>query len=216
MTELTLVEPEFSTVNPLGIETPGVEFTPTGLQLPDALPEQDWAEIGRKLLRSDQIMQWWIGDWAIFGAGDERQTGWRKHGALKQFCEANGLLDRYGDVRTKAWVSASVHLSLRRTNVDYSFFREIAPLKPKEQIKWLKKAETEEMSVGELRAQIRLSKGEANAAVADGPKMGFIEKGLDEFVSWWRGRPAGFWTEDRKAYWRQALRPIVEIWEGLA
>lgn len=185
---------------------PGVEFSPLELRLPENLPEQEWVSIGQRLLRYERISQWWIGDWAAFGE--------RKYGALKEFCELNGY--NYGTVRNKSWVSGSIHLTLRRDNIEPAFFQEISPFKPVDQKKWLKRIESEKLSVGDLRAQIRLSKGEANAAVSDGPKMGFIERGLDEFISWWRGRPTEFWTPERKAYWRQALKPIVEIWEGLS
>ncbi len=190
----------------------GAQFTPLELRLPETLSEQSWADIGRKLLRTDHVMQWWIGDWAAFGAGNTDKDGWRKKGALKEFCEANGF--DYGYARNKAWVSRSVHLSLRRDSLPPAYFQEVAPLKPKDQAKWLNKAET--MSVSDIRREIRRSSAVEVGFVSDGPEIKMGSKLIDDALRWLRDKSPDFWTFERKAAWRALLQPIVTFWEGLA
>src|SRR5580765_568033 len=193
----------------------GARFNPLNLELPDDLSEQDWADIGRRLLRSEQVIQWWIGGWAACGSGDENQTGWRKHGLLKQFCEANGF--DYSNVRNKSWVSCSVHLSLRRTfALPWSFFQEVAPLKPKEQKKWLQEAETDDLPVSELRKRIRREDAKEPGFESDGPLMKLGSKLAGDLISWLQAQSQEFWTGERRALWRRILEPLAKFWEGLA
>lgn len=193
----------------------GAMLSPLELQLPIDLSEQDWAEIGRKLLRAEQVMQWWIGDWAAFGSGDENQIGWRKKGALKEFCDVNGF--DYNNVRNKSWVSNSVHLSLRRTfALPWSFFQEIAALKPKDQKKWLQTSVSEALPVSELRKRIRRDDAEESGFESDGPLIKFGTKLANDLHSWLQGQSREFWTVERRAAWRRILEPLAKFWEGLA
>jgi hypothetical protein len=184
----------------------GARFEPVQLFLPEETSLEDWAAIGRKLCRADQVMQWWLGDWAAFGA--------RKYGQLKEFAEANNL--NYAGLRQAAWVSQSVELSRRRDNVEWSKHMEVAALNPKDQSKWLLKAETEGLSRSELRSQIRLSQGSQNALISDGPQIKFAQKWRDDLLHWLTHRPLDFWSEGRKAMWRDLLKPLVAFYERLA
>jgi hypothetical protein len=192
----------------LGLELPqiaGAQFEALGLRLPEGLAFEQWADIGKTLCRSDQVMKWWLGDWAAFGS--------RKYGQLKEFAEINGL--NYGTLRNLAWVSEKVELSRRRDNVEWSKHAEVAALEPREQQKWLAKAEKEELPVVEIRRQIRQSQGESNALASDGPVLKFASKACDDLVNWIRSQPEDFWNEERRTAWRERLRPIVEFWEKL-
>ena len=84
-------------------------FSPLGLELPEDLDLDGWAAVGRRLVRADQVMKWWLGDWAAFGL--------RKYGKLKEFAEANGI--DFGTLRNLAWVSGAVEVSRRRDNVEW-------------------------------------------------------------------------------------------------
>lgn len=186
----------------------GIKFTPLGLELPESMNEQDWANLGHKLLRMDRICQWWIGDWAQFGAGSEDAKGWRKHGALKAFCDTNGI--DYGTTRDASWISGSVHLSLRRDNVEYSFYRELAPLKPKEQKKWLAVIVQEGIPRAELRRRIRISQGEESALESDGPVLASGTRHYEDLKAWIEGRPVGFWNEERLHIWESRVEALRE------
>lgn len=204
------VTPRFAVSTGIGLPA-DCEATPLVLKLPEDLSLDSWAAIGRELCRSEQMMKWWIGDWANFG--------FRKYGQLKEFAEANGI--NYQTLRDLAWVSEKVEMSRRRDNLEWSKHREVAALEPKDQEKWLAKAEKEELPLVEIRRQIRQSQGENNALQSDGPVLKFASKSCDDLVNWLRQHPllpAGgndFWDEERRAAWRLRLQPIVEFWKQL-
>lgn len=189
----------------LELKAKGAKFNPLELTLPENLSMEDWAAIGRQLTRSDQVLKWWLGDWAAFGL--------RKYGQLKEFALANGL--DYGSLRNAAWVSSNVALSRRRDNVEWSKHAEVASLPARAQTKWLAKIEAEELPRAELRRQIRQSQSSHNALAADGPVVKFMTKSCDDLLHELKTRPAEFWTEERKALWRDRLKPIVEFYESL-
>ena len=187
------------------LQEAGAAISPLGLELPEDLPMETWAQIGRKLCRADQVMKWWLGDWASFGL--------RKYGKLKEFAEGNGI--NYQTLANLAWVSGAVEVSRRRESLEWSKHAEVAALKPQEQAKWLEKAETEHLPVAGLRQQIRLSQGERNALRGDGPTVKFGLRPVEDLMSWLSGRPAEFWTPERRLEVRARLEPVVEFYERL-
>ena len=189
----------------LELQTKGATFTPVELALPADLAIDEWAAIGRRLVRSEQVLKWWVGDWAAFGV--------RKYGKLKEFAEANGM--DYGTLRNLAWVSNSIELSRRRDNVEWSKHAEVAALPAKDQTKWLERIEEEELPRAELRRQIRASQGEQNALKSDGPTTKFVSKALDDLTHWLTSQAADFWTADRKALWKDRLKPLVKFYNSL-
>lgn len=195
------------------LEEKGAEFTAIELRLPEELSMDEWCKLGRRLCRADQVAKWWLGDWAAFGMGDPEKDGWRRHGKLKDFAEANGF--DYGYLRNLAWVSRSVQLSRRRDNVEWTKHQEVASLPPQDQEKWLAKIEKEDLPRAELRRQIRQAGGEFNALESDGPVLKFASKACDDLVNWLRTQPEGWWDEGRRAAWRKRLEPIVRFWEKL-
>ena len=48
------------------LQLPGI-ISPTGWQLPDDLSVDDWASLGRQLHRVVESVQWWLGDWWVYG-----------------------------------------------------------------------------------------------------------------------------------------------------
>ena len=120
---------------------------PSALIIPEKATLEQWADIGRKLYHAGQTMTWWLADWAAYGE--------REYGALKEFCDKQGM--NYGTIRTMAWVSSSVELSCRHDNLSFQHHHEVAALPVRDQKKWLAKAEKENLSVVEFRRQIRAS-----------------------------------------------------------
>jgi len=217
--ELTLVETELT--------ARGAQFTPLGLDMPDDLPLDGWTEVGRRLVRMEQVTQWWLGDWAAFALRqyegceefggkkcqrDEHGQGTRL-GTLKEFAAGQGV--NYQTLRDLAWVSRAVPVSRRRDNLEHSKHREVAALSPRDQVKWLDKMEHEQLPRSVVREQIRISQGESNALVPDGPVTKFITKALDDLLAWLRARPEGFWTEDHRQIWRDRLKPLVDFYQEL-
>jgi hypothetical protein len=194
----------------INLASTGARFTPTGLWLPEALPEGDWAKIGQGLLRGEQVLQWWIGDWAAFGSPHSEMKGWRKKGGLTEFCRLNEF--DYGTISNKATISRSIHLSLRRESVPLSFFAVLSPLKPKEQQVWLSRIEQEKLSRGDLRRAIRISQGEQNALLSDGPIMEYGTKYFDDLKAWLKNRPKEFWDEpERLAIWTARIAELAQL-----
>jgi hypothetical protein len=223
--ELTIMTTEL----PLQVElaATGARFTPLGLELPETMPIEGWAEVGRRLWRTDQVMQWWLGDWAAFGLrkyDEERRKEFKVQGpkskdqppriTLKEFAAANSI--NYQTLQNLSWVSRSVPISRRRENLEWSKHAEVAALKPREQVQWLDKMEKENLPRSAVRQQIRLSQGENNALQSDGPVTKFGLKAADDLAYWLKSRPAEFWSPDRCAEVRQRLEPIAKFYERLA
>lgn len=140
--------------------------TASALVIPETVTLDQWAEIGRFLLKSTKTMTWWIADWAAFGE--------KQYGRLKEFCDHNPDFE-YGTVRNLAWVASNVELSRRRDNLKFSHHIEVASLPAKDQSKWLTKAEKENLSVVELRRQIRESTCLYPPEKTNGPSPDFIQ-----------------------------------------
>lgn len=192
-----------------------VKFSAVGLMLPEDLPEGEWAAIGHKLFRTDQITQWWIGDWAVFGAGNPDKKGWRNRGALAEFCRTNSI--DYGNARNKAWVSGAVHLSLRRDNVSWSYFQELAPLPPRKQKLWLDRVTSSQISVAALRRAIRISMGESVslALESEGQSAKLLTRFYDDFLGALRAKPAEFWNESRRMIWKDRIALLTQFADAL-
>jgi N6-adenosine-specific RNA methylase IME4 len=126
-------------------------FTPTGLDLPRSVTPAQWKDIGRQLARIGGAHQWWIGDWLL--EGDHR------YGV--KFVEAVALLAdtgmRYEEqtLRNCQFVASSVDKSRRRETLSWAHHGEVASFEPKDQARWLDKAEKHEWTREELRAAIR-------------------------------------------------------------
>jgi hypothetical protein len=195
------------------LEAHGVRFTPLALEIPADLGEEVWAQLGRRLCRTDQVLKWWIGDWAAYGLRyDDKRTRYR---ALQEFARANGI--NYQTLANLAWVSRNVTFSRRRENVEWSKHAEVAALEPKEQKEWLGRAEKEELPVAALRQQIRISQGESNALKSDGPALnvGAGAKAASELWSWLESKEEDFWTGDRCEAWLEKLRPVADFYGWL-
>lgn len=182
------------------LQSKGVQVTPLRLILPENMPKEDWVAVGIQLNRADQVMQWWIGDWAAFGD--------RKYGDLSEFCKLNGL--NYSTVSNRSTVSKSVHFALRNEQIPWSFYSVVAPLKPGEQKSWLSKVQKGGLSVSQLRTAINVSNGEHNALESDGPPP--LDEGDQHFFDmedWLHRRPSDFWR-DRSPVWLERLARLAK------
>lgn len=180
-------------------------FTPLKLELPEDLAVTEWADIGRKLARSSQVLTWWLGDWAAFGE--------RKYGQLKEFANGNGI--NYQTLRDAAWVSRAVPMSRRRDNLEWSTHREVAALAPKEQAHWLDRIEKESLTRGDLRRQIRLSRGDSSALQSEGQTLEMGTKYFEDLLGWLKAQPDDFWTQTRRQIWAERLLEIEQFRQRL-
>ena len=125
----------------------------TGYRLPATLSFDDWRRAGQALQLMHQSVMWWVGDWLVFG---EKKWGEMYTQAL------DDTNYEYQALRDAKWVCSQIELSRRRDNLTFSHHREVAPLEPPDQDRWLDRAAQEGWSRNELRLQI----------AADGPRAG--------------------------------------------
>jgi DNA modification methylase len=128
-----------------GLRLPGT-VTATSLELPEAMPFEEWEEVGRTLDRIRESVHWWRGDWLCYG---ERTYGEMYAQAL----DPEGT--NYQSLLADVWVAKQVGLLRRRNNLSWSHHREIASLGPEEQTRFLEGAAEQGWSTRELRERVR-------------------------------------------------------------
>lgn len=113
----------------------------------------EWEEQGRWLGSIGRCSQWWIGDWVRFGTTAYGEKYMRAS-------ELTGY-DQHS-LRNIAYVASRFpELSRRRDNLSFSHHAELAPLEPREQERWLMRAERERLSVSALRRELRRRREQA-------------------------------------------------------
>lgn len=127
---------------------PEIQFTPTGLALPDDLSIEEWTDYGERLFAMERGVMWAIGDWWRFG---EHRYGERAAQAL------NGHYS-YGTFKNAAWVAGAIERSRRRDLLTFGHHQSVAALPTREQDYWLTEAEAGEWGIMELRARMKRGK----------------------------------------------------------
>lgn len=116
------------------LNLPGCEVTETGLTIAPGLKLETWESIGDALKRVESGVQWWLGDWMIYG---EREYQSQRSQAIEVSAEIGVNKDT---IRNYQWVSESVDPAMRIATLPWSFHQLVAALPPKAQSKWLNKA----------------------------------------------------------------------------
>lgn len=119
------------------------------LALPESLTYERWVEIGATLGAMGKGLPWYLGDW---GRRGEESFGEKASQALAL------LLVKYQRLANCCWVCGRIEPSRRKENLSWSVHEAVAPLEPDEQVRWLLRAEKEELNSPQLR---RLIKGDA-------------------------------------------------------
>jgi hypothetical protein len=131
------------------------DMHPLGLRFKQGkLPFDTWSNIGGTLEAMERGIQWWIGDWMVYGEkyyGDDHV----------QAVDATGF--QLETIMQHRWVCERVPFERRRLALSYSHHREVADLTPAQQTKWLDKAEAEDWSVDRLRRELGHEKKKAAA-----------------------------------------------------
>ena len=105
-----------------------------------------WLRIGQQLGHVGRSLGWWIGDWLQYGNeryGEKyvkasRVTGYDVH-----------------SLTNMAYVASRFSVGRRRGTLSWSHHAELAALEESEQEMWLNLAETQRLSVRDLRAELR-------------------------------------------------------------
>lgn len=172
------------------------------LQLAPNTSLETWVALGRQLYKDADQLTWQMADWAEFGD--------RVHHSLEQFCQLHRL--SYSTIKQAAAVARAVPPSRRREQLLFGHHFEVSVLPPKDQGKWLEKAEREKLSALDLRKQIRDAQGQLDL-VPDGKPLALPTRHSMQLIHFLTGQPAEFWTDSTKDYWRNELKPLVEWYQ---
>lgn len=116
------------------LDLPGCKFTETTLIIDRGLSFDHWERIGLVLRRAESGIQWWIGDWMVYG----------EHEYKEKYAQATDANDKTGinidTLRNYQWVSEHVPPVMRITEIPWSFHQLVAALPPEDQQQWLNKA----------------------------------------------------------------------------
>lgn len=147
-------------------------FEKNKLTLDDNLTLEEWKVLGQQLKQVEGSVQFWIGDWARFGDKKGYYTNPKVYDELEEITGlGRGTIQNYKSVAERT-------SSLRNEDLSFNHHVEVAKLKPDQQKKFLDKASEENLSVRELRDEIRKSevkkptempKGIFNIIYADPP-----------------------------------------------
>jgi len=124
-------------------------LTPVGLEIRKDLPFEKWAAIGKSLKKLNGALQWWWGDWMVYGDITYGEMSSQELEACP-----------YDESRLRILKSicSNVKLLTRVNNLSFAHHRLVAPLKEKEQSKWLRMAEENNWTIWELKQAIKESK----------------------------------------------------------
>ncbi len=119
----------------------GIAWTPSR-----HIERPEWISIGRRLGRIGRCNQWWLGDWLRYGT-----SKWGE-----KYAEAARITGY--DARSlanMASIASAFPLSRRRENLTWSHHAAVAGLPPEQQDEWLRRAQSERLSVADLRVELR-------------------------------------------------------------
>ena len=159
-------------------------FTPTGMEV-DGEPEYgEWEQVGSFLQKVSGRIQWWIGDWLLYG-----ECRWGE--TYREAMELTGLEEN--TLMACQWTASKFEYLRRRNNLPFSSHREVAPLPPAQADEILDIAERDRLSTREVRKLVReLKAGEKPEPVFE-PS---VER--DAILSW-------LWA--RRETWPEKFRP---------
>jgi len=126
-------------------------FTPTSLDIPENATNEEWADMGRVLMRLDGAIQWALADWLAYG--EDHKWGETYQQVAAEFDYETETLYTY------AWVARRVRANIRREGLSFAHHRAVARLPADKQRMWLQRALDGEngkpWSVRQLKEEIK-------------------------------------------------------------
>lgn len=133
------------------VEITQTEFDIITKKSEEKMPFEAWAELVGKLLKAQRDVQFALADCLIYGLNTFGDDIWQ---VIDQFDYS------YDYVKNLMYVASQVEYPRRRDSLRFSHHQEVAPLEPEQQEYWLNKAESEKLTVKELREAIRETRAE--------------------------------------------------------
>jgi dipeptidyl aminopeptidase/acylaminoacyl peptidase len=192
----------------------GCTLTETAARFDDTLGYAGWIEVGRNLCRAGAYLNWWLGDWMLFGV---KEYGDRAKAAVDGAAEIGMSVDQ---LKAAIYVSEHVQETIRITSLSWSHHREVAKLPDeKQQKRWLALAQVNNWSVSELRSEMRKAGAEGQPIAERGSVSFSISAWANDGQRWIRIRenaaPVNLWPEEQRTAIKDQLRPIVEFYNKL-
>ncbi|MGN6438493.1 MAG: hypothetical protein ACTHMM_18260 [Agriterribacter sp.] len=134
------------------------------LVIDDSISLDEWKELGQALKQVEGSVQFWIGDWARFG---EKKGFTGKYVSPKVYDELEeitgferGTIQKFKSI---AESTSELRDSLPRSkDLSFSHYQEVAPLPVPDQKLFIEKAVEQDLSVRELREEIKKSTKQDN------------------------------------------------------
>ena len=128
--------------------------TTTALEINPAATYDEWLETGRTLLRIEGALQWYIGDWLVYG---ERNFPTYTQ-ALADLDLSDSQIEAY---KKRVWVSAAIPPRRRHEALTFGHHESVASCEPAMADSLLRWAIEENATVRGIRAERRARTGEA-------------------------------------------------------
>lgn len=154
---------------------PGCIASTCGLELPDGLTDDQWAEIGRVIIGIRSATRWWLGDW---WAGGEHRYGDRGALVASDAWDGPGLQA----CMDAASVARAFTTSRRREVLSFGHHREVASLPPDQADAFLDWAE-ESAANGDRPRSIRALRAERDRRSQRSLSPTTEAMGVAEYVS---------------------------------
>lgn len=178
------------------LDIEGCEFTPTQLKLPPDLTYDQWDRIGRQLQLAGLAIQWWLGDWLVYG-----EFRWRQK--YSQAIQVTGRAEQ--TLMNYHFVAKAISPSRRREEVDFSTHAEVAGLDEPDQDRILAKAAKEKTTVRAVRREVdkirrdKRPKPADDAMILSKTSRAFLDDYMAELALWTERFPPGISESEREA-----------------
>lgn len=133
------------------------KFEKNQLILADDISKEEWRNIGSGLKLIEGSVQIWIGDWARFG---EKKGFYTDTKTYQEIAEITGYSPK--TIKNFKYVADNVESSRRRDDITFAHLRELAPLTPEKQQEFGERITDEDLTVKELKNEIRKEKKQQN------------------------------------------------------
>lgn len=171
-----------------------------GLTLDENTTASEWAEIGKKLLIGNKVLNWCIGDWLVFGEEKNYAT----------LSSELGFDEGY--LRNLKWVAKEFPLSSRRDSISHKHYQILAPLEKADRNEWLNKITKEKLSTRELTMRVRASYSEIEKD--DSTPVRTLTSKVRNLIGQIQEASEN-WDENQKRAWKVEIEPLVSLYESL-
>lgn len=134
--------------NDMGFLPTTGEFSATGLDLPDGLAPEQWAQAGMEIARTGSASKWWLGDWWRYGE--------HKYGDRKSIVESDDWDGpKFQTCVDAGTVASRFESTRRRVLLSFRHHAEVVSLPADWQDQLLDEAERDSLSCSKLRQRVK-------------------------------------------------------------